>query len=51
MRIGRTHIDNKSLFIGMGAFLVLLCLPFVSEPLTKVVTSIRDKVSGIINKK
>lgn len=51
MRIGRTQINNKSMLIGIVFALVALVIPVVSEPIIKAVTSIRDKVSGLLKKK
>ena len=50
MKIGRMRLDNKSLFVGMGAMSLLLVLPLISEPIAKVLKSIRDKISSMTKK-
>lgn len=46
MRIGRTNIDNKSMFIGALAMLGAVTLPKISGWVSPFVAKIRTMVGG-----
>lgn len=45
------RIDIFSLVLGVGGLFLLLVLPFISNFTIKAVTSVRDMISNVFNKK
>lgn len=45
------RIDVFSMFLGVGGMFLLLVLPWVSNFTIKAVTSVRDMISNLFNKK
>lgn len=45
------RIDVVSMLFGVGGMFLLLVLPWVSNFTIKLVTSVRDMISNIFNKK
>lgn len=50
MRILKKNYPNNALLMGAGLMLVAMVAPVVSEPITNVVTTIRNTISGFLKK-